>query len=165
MTKKAILAKARKARQKIDKKEQKEREKAERKEKREREKKEKEARDKQNKERKAKAKQEEADVKKRKERPSGLGIPRSMSDPNLPSRLDENGLLIVDRPMGWIGAYSPASRKVRLDRFRAKRQTRVWTRKVKYDVRKSFADSRMRVKGRFVKKEDEFMMRDLMGLT
>jgi flagellar biosynthesis GTPase FlhF len=162
MTKKALLAKARKARQKLDKKEQKEREKAERKERREQQKKEKAA----SKAAKASAKQEsDAEEKKRKERPTGLGIPRSMSDPNLVSRHDENGLLVVDRPEGWIGSYSPESRRVRLDRFRVKRNNRVWTRKVKYDVRKSFADSRMRVKGRFVKKEDEFMMRDLMSLT
>lgn len=36
---------------------------------------------------------------------------------------------------------------------------------VKYDVRKNFADSRMRVKGRFVKKEDEELLRELMSIT
>ena len=36
----------------------------------------------------------------------------------------------------------------------------MWTKKVKYDVRKNFADSRLRVKGRFVKKEDEEVLRD-----
>ena len=36
---------------------------------------------------------------------------------------------------------------------------------VKYDVRKNFADTRLRVKGRFVKKEDELLMRELMSLT
>ena len=41
----------------------------------------------------------------------------------------------------------------------------MWTKKVKYDVRKNFADSRMRVKGRFVKKEDEELLRELMSIT
>ena len=97
--------------------------------------------------------------------PSGLGLPRSMSDPNLRVGLDKDGLLCVEAPEGWVGAYSPDSRKIRIERFLAKRQHRVWTKKVKYDVRKNFADSRLRVKGRFVKKEDELLMRDLMSLT
>jgi hypothetical protein len=97
--------------------------------------------------------------------PSGLGLPRSMSDPNLRVGLDKDGLLCVDAPEGWVGAYSPDSRKIRIERFLAKRHHRVWTKKVKYDVRKNFADSRLRVKGRFVKKEDELLMRDLMSLT
>ena len=49
--------------------------------------------------------------------------------------------------------------------FFEKRKQRVWTKKVKYDVRKNFADSRLRVKGRFVKKEDEELLRELMNLT
>jgi hypothetical protein len=88
-----------------------------------------------------------------------------MSDPNLRTSLDPNGLLQVDRPDGWVGAYSPDSRKMRIDRFLSKRTQRVWTKSVKYDVRKNFADSRLRVKGRFVKKEDELLMRELMSLT
>jgi len=84
------------------------------------------------------------------------GRPRSMSDPNL-GNMDEE-YVPPNRPEGWVGAYSP-------DRFLAKRQHRVWTKKVKYDVRKNFADSRMRVKGRFVKKEEEVLMRELMSLT
>eukprot|EP00591_Stephanopyxis_turris_P006907 CAMPEP_0195520780 /NCGR_PEP_ID=MMETSP0794_2-20130614/17537_1 /TAXON_ID=515487 /ORGANISM="Stephanopyxis turris, Strain CCMP 815" /LENGTH=774 /DNA_ID=CAMNT_0040650203 /DNA_START=380 /DNA_END=2704 /DNA_ORIENTATION=- len=101
----------------------------------------------------------------KKETPSGLGLPRSNSDPNLSQSTDDFGLLQVDRPEGWVGAYSPTSRKIRIDRFMAKRHHRVWTKTVKYDVRKNFADSRLRVKGRFVKKEDEQIMRDLMSLT
>ena len=96
---------------------------------------------------------------------SGLGRPRSMSDPNLSVRLDNLGLLHVEGPKGWVGAYSPDSRQMRVNRFLEKRQRRVWTKKVKYDVRKNFADSRLRVKGRFVKKEDEMLMRELMSLT
>ena len=95
----------------------------------------------------------------------GSGRPRSMSDPNLKVSLDDDGLMEVERPDGWIGAYSPESRKVRIAKFMEKRNHRVWTKTVKYDVRKNFADSRLRVKGRFVKKEDELLMRELMSLT
>ena len=122
------------------------------------------------KERREEARREEARIEEaaelaRKETPSGLGLPRSMSDPNISYRNDEFGLLSVDAPEGWVGAYSPESRKLRIDRFLAKRNHRVWTKTVKYDVRKNFADSRLRVKGRFVKKEDEQLMRDLISLT
>ena len=64
-----------------------------------------------------------------------------------------------------VGSYGPDDRRKRIGRFLEKRQKRVWTKKVKYDVRKNFADSRMRVKGRFVKKEDEELLRDLMSIT
>ena len=47
----------------------------------------------------------------------------------------------------------------------AKRHKRIWTKRVKYDVRKNFADSRLRVKGRFVKKEDEELLRELLNMT
>lgn len=96
---------------------------------------------------------------------SGSGRPRALSDPNLTVSIDEHGLLHVTGPSDWVGAYSPDSRKLRIERFLAKRGHRVWIKKVKYDVRKNFADSRLRVKGRFVKKEDELLMRDLMSLT
>jgi len=49
-------------------------------------------------------------------------------------------------PPDFIGAYSPESRRQRIERFIEKRNRRVWTKKVKYDVRKNFADSRLRVK-------------------
>ena len=65
----------------------------------------------------------------------------------------------------YVGAYSPESRRRRVARCMEKRGRRIWTKKVKYDVRKNFADSRMRVKGRFVRKEDEELLRDLLSLT
>jgi len=34
-----------------------------------------------------------------------------------------------------------------------------------YDVRKNFADSRLRVKGRFVRKEDEQLLRELIAMV
>lgn len=66
---------------------------------------------------------------------------------------------------GRIGAYAPAQRRELLEKFLAKRLNRTWKKRVKYDVRKNFADSRLRVKGRFVKKEDEETLRELMLMT
>lgn len=71
------------------------------------------------------------------------------SDPNWASE---------GRSRGYVGAYSPAERRRRIERFLEKRRLRVWQKNVKYDVRKNFADSRIRVKGRFVKKEDQLAM-------
>ena len=69
------------------------------------------------------------------------------------------------RRLGWVGAYSPEARKRRIARFHAKRKRRVWKKSVQYDVRKNFADTRLRVKGRFVKKEDEVLLKELVGLA
>lgn len=94
-------------------------------------------------------------------------------------RLPPPGLTSIDTQAEsqkkYIGIYSPESRKKRVQRwgceegvtgsFFEKRKQRVWTKKVKYDVRKNFADSRLRVKGRFVKKEDEELLRELMNLA
>lgn len=64
----------------------------------------------------------------------------------------------------YVGSYSPVARKLRIERFLAKRKLRKWRRKVDYDVRKNFADTRLRVKGRFVKKEDEAFLCQLLQL-
>uniref|UniRef100_K3WZ66 CCT domain-containing protein n=1 Tax=Globisporangium ultimum (strain ATCC 200006 / CBS 805.95 / DAOM BR144) TaxID=431595 RepID=K3WZ66_GLOUD len=65
----------------------------------------------------------------------------------------------------YIGSYSPEARRKRIERFLEKRKHRVWSKKVDYDVRKNFANSRLRVKGRFVKKEDEELLCQLMSFT
>jgi hypothetical protein len=54
---------------------------------------------------------------------------------------------------GRVGVYLPAERKIMLKRFHAKRQQRVWRKKIRYGCRKNLADNRIRVKGRFVKRE------------
>lgn len=54
-----------------------------------------------------------------------------------------------------VGNYTPTSRRRRIEKFLEKRKKRVWKKTVKYDVRKNFADSRIRIRGRFVRKEDE----------
>lgn len=64
-----------------------------------------------------------------------------------------------------IGTYTLANRRKLLDRFLEKRKNRTWKKKIKYDVRKNFADSRLRVKGRFVRKEDEEQLREVLLMT
>eukprot|EP00980_Cylindrotheca_fusiformis_P004364 scaffold925_cov129-Cylindrotheca_fusiformis.AAC.17 len=55
---------------------------------------------------------------------------------------------------GRIGIYLPEARKARIARFHAKRKMRIWRKRIKYDCRKKLADSRPRIKGRFVKRSD-----------
>jgi len=60
----------------------------------------------------------------------------------------------LKRPVGFkgklIGNYTPEERIERVKQFLEKRKHRVWKKKVKYGCRKKLADSRPRVKGRFV---------------
>lgn len=53
-----------------------------------------------------------------------------------------------------IGIYTPEARRERLQKFKEKRRNRIWEKKIKYDCRKKLADSRPRIKGRFVRRED-----------
>ena len=84
-----------------------------------------------------------------------------MSVPQFQMGVNPNPYAITPPPgVGSIGAYTATERRARIARFMEKRSRRVWTKRVKYDVRKNFADSRIRVKGRFVKKEDENALRN-----
>lgn len=56
---------------------------------------------------------------------------------------------------GRIGIYTPAERAAIIARFNKKRQRRVWNKKIRYNCRKSLADRRVRVKGRFVKRSEQ----------
>eukprot|EP00744_Colponema_vietnamica_P001892 GILI01003069.1.p1 GENE.GILI01003069.1~~GILI01003069.1.p1 ORF type:complete len:298 (+),score=67.84 GILI01003069.1:110-1003(+) len=56
-------------------------------------------------------------------------------------------------PSGKVGAYSPESRRRRVLRFWEKKKRRIWDKKISYDCRKRVADARLRIKGRFVTKE------------
>jgi len=55
---------------------------------------------------------------------------------------------------GRIGIYTPKQRSKLLSRWHAKRERRVWRKKIRYNCRKNLADTRIRIKGRFVKAKE-----------
>jgi hypothetical protein len=52
-----------------------------------------------------------------------------------------------------IGTLTPEKRREKIARYLEKRKRRNWHKKISYDCRKKVADHRLRVKGRFVTKE------------
>lgn len=56
---------------------------------------------------------------------------------------------------GRIGIYTPDERAAVIERFKSKRGRRVWNKKIRYGCRKNLADRRLRIKGRFVKREEQ----------
>ena len=59
-----------------------------------------------------------------------------------------NGVVVGDGCR--VGVYSREERQKRIERFREKKLKRIWRKQIKYDCRKRLADTRPRVKGRFV---------------
>lgn len=53
-----------------------------------------------------------------------------------------------------IGNMTVEERRKKVDKYRAKKQRRVWNRRVSYCCRKEVADKRLRIKGRFVSKAE-----------
>ncbi|OVA09966.1 CCT domain [Macleaya cordata] len=56
--------------------------------------------------------------------------------------------------MKKVGRYSAEERKERIERYRSKRNQRNFTKKIKYACRKTLADSRPRIRGRFMRNEE-----------
>ncbi|KAF0687735.1 Aste57867_20540 [Aphanomyces stellatus] len=85
--------------------------------------------------------------------PSPTNLPKIHNIPpsNPLPALNLNNLLPV--PTKRIGIYSPRSRRVLLEKYMEKRTKRLSRKKVRYRVRKTLANARPRVKGRFVKTE------------
>lgn len=53
-----------------------------------------------------------------------------------------------------VGRYSPEERRERIERYRSKRNQRNFHKKIKYACRKTLADSRPRIRGRFARNDE-----------
>lgn len=106
----------------------------------------------------------------------GSGFPKifAKEEPSDDDELDSMIMPVEDNPAdlasrkrgpGYIGAYSPEERRERIARFHEKRARRVWKKRVTYSTRKNIANKRMRIKGRFIKKEEESLMKELGSWT
>ncbi|KAL2649451.1 hypothetical protein R1flu_017579 [Riccia fluitans] len=73
-----------------------------------------------------------------------------------PSSLDRS----YDEGRMKIGRYTMEERKIRIHRYQQKRTQRNFNKKIKYACRKTLADSRPRVRGRFAKNDEEDLMFD-----
>ncbi|XP_061354060.1 two-component response regulator-like APRR1 [Gastrolobium bilobum] len=72
------------------------------------------------------------------------------------SPLSSESSMIIEG-MNRTSPYSPEEKKVRIERYRSKRNQRNFTKKIKYACRKTLADSRPRIRGRFAR-NDELVM-------
>lgn len=62
----------------------------------------------------------------------------------------------------YIGKLTAKQRKRKIIKYKEKRKRRIWSKKINYDCRKRVADNRLRIKGRFVTKEQAFA---ILGTT
>lgn len=83
----------------------------------------------------------------------------------LPSDIEEfihnNGLLNhinLSSSTRKIGTLTVEERRIKIEKYLQKRKKRTWSKKISYDCRKRVADSRLRIKGRFVTKDQAFAM-------
>eukprot|EP01016_Furgasonia_blochmanni_P053010 TRINITY_DN8515_c0_g2_i2.p1 TRINITY_DN8515_c0_g2~~TRINITY_DN8515_c0_g2_i2.p1 ORF type:complete len:637 (-),score=152.53 TRINITY_DN8515_c0_g2_i2:76-1986(-) len=64
-----------------------------------------------------------------------------------------------------IGPLTVEERQAKVEKYLQKRKQRSWNRRISYDCRKRVADSRLRVKGRFVTKEQAIALLSSDGST
>lgn len=65
---------------------------------------------------------------------------------------NENSIIIES--MSRACRYSPEEKKERIERYRSKRTQRNFNKKIKYACRKTLADSRPRIRGRFARNDE-----------
>ncbi|KAL4334753.1 hypothetical protein GQ457_07G034000 [Hibiscus cannabinus] len=67
---------------------------------------------------------------------------------------NESNANAIIEGMSRAHRYNPEEKKERIERYRSKRNLRNFTKKIKYTCRKTLADSRPRIRGRFARNEE-----------
>ncbi|KAL8129863.1 hypothetical protein V2J09_019018 [Rumex salicifolius] len=80
---------------------------------------------------------------------------RSQRRAESPLSTSNENSLIIQGCILTATKYNPQEKKERIDRYRYKRNQRNFHKKIQYTCRKTLADSRPRVKGRFVRNDVE----------
>ncbi|KAL8141618.1 hypothetical protein V2J09_014650 [Rumex salicifolius] len=81
-------------------------------------------------------------------------LPKKTSQTMNPSILGSKNTTLVDEASFKVGKYSAEEKKERIDRYRAKRSLRNFNKTIKYSCRKTLADSRPRIRGRFARNDE-----------
>ncbi|GLT43286.1 hypothetical protein SLA2020_172480 [Shorea laevis] len=85
--------------------------------------------------------------------PSSLGLRMLHHSPRSESPLSNESNAIIES-MSKACRYSPEEKKERIERYRSKRNLRNFNKKIKYACRKTLADSRPRIRGRFARNDE-----------
>lgn len=59
-----------------------------------------------------------------------------------------------------IGRILPEERKKKIEKYKQKREKRVWKKRISYTCRKKVADKRLRIKGRFISKAEALNLKE-----
>ncbi|KAK6935956.1 CCT domain [Dillenia turbinata] len=70
------------------------------------------------------------------------------------SSLSNESCMAIIEGMSKACRYSPEEKKERIERYRSKRNQRNFNKKIKYACRKTLADSRPRIRGRFARNDE-----------
>ncbi|KAK6926873.1 CCT domain [Dillenia turbinata] len=70
------------------------------------------------------------------------------------SPLSNESCMAIIEGMSRACRYSPEEKKERIERYRSKRNQRNFNKKIKYACRKTLADSRPRIRGRFARNDE-----------
>ncbi|CAI9759183.1 unnamed protein product [Fraxinus pennsylvanica] len=81
------------------------------------------------------------------------GINLAQHNQRCNSPLSNDSSIIIES-MNKACRYSPEEKKERIERYRSKRNLRNFNKRIKYECRKTLADSRPRIRGRFARNDE-----------